>query len=211
MQTLSHSNAVPQKPSRNIAVIAVVGTLHLIVIYAVLASIDVVPIVFPIPPVHFQVFDSTRPKTQPIPIPNPVVQTKINTPRILVPNIVIDNSRTGGITGEQGKDAGNGTGTVAVTVVFAPATAIASTHTIPSYPPLDRRLGHEGKVRLKLTIDEQGSVNDAVVEQSSGFGGLDAAAIAWVKDHWRYQPATRDGKPVAATAQADVTFRLTQN
>ncbi len=207
MQTLSHSNAVPQKPGRNIAVIAMVGMLHLAVIYAVLASIDMVSMVFPNTSVHFKIFDPARPKTPPPPMPNPVVPTKISTPSVPIPLIHIDNSSKGGITVVQDKD----TGTVAVKVMFAPATAIASTHTIPSYPPLDRRLGHEGKVRLRLAIDEQGSVNDAVVEQSSGFGGLDAATIAWVKDHWRYQPATRDGKPIAATAQADVTFRLTQN
>ena len=71
-------------------------------------------------------------------------------------------------------------------------------------------MGHEGTVRLTLALDELGNVSGASVARSSGFAGLDDAAVAWVKSHWRFRPATQDGKPVASTVQADVTFRLTQ-
>jgi protein TonB len=87
---------------------------------------------------------------------------------------------------------------------------MANTHTIPPYPPMGIRLGHEGTVRLAIQLDEQGNVIAAQVIASSGYEELDAAAVAWVKSHWRYQPAMRDGQPVPATTRAAVTFRLNQ-
>jgi protein TonB len=91
---------------------------------------------------------------------------------------------------------------------LTPARAIGSTHTIPDYPPIAARLGEQGSVRLTLRIDEQGIVTDATVVTSSGYYALDEAAIAWVKSHWRYEPALRDGTPIPASTNAIVTFRL---
>lgn len=93
-------------------------------------------------------------------------------------------------------------------VVFTPARSIASTHTIPEYPFVSRRLREQGTLRLKLTIDEKGSVAEAAVVNSSGFQRLDEAAVNWVKSHWRYTPAMQGTKPVASTADAIVEFRL---
>jgi len=88
--------------------------------------------------------------------------------------------------------------------------AITSTHTIPPYPPLGVRLAHEGTTRLKIAVDEQGNVVSAEVVHSSGHDELDIAAVAWVKAHWRYQPAMHDGQAISATTEAVVTFRLDQ-
>ena len=94
-------------------------------------------------------------------------------------------------------------------VRIMPAWGIMGTHTTPDYPPLDTRLGHEGNVLLKLTIDEWGAVTDAQVERSSGYESLDRAAASWVKTHWLYHPATRAGDAIPSTTEAVVTFRLT--
>jgi TonB family protein len=51
---------------------------------------------------------------------------------------------------------------------------------------------------LKLTIDDKGSVTEAVVGNSSGFERLDEAAISWVKAKWRYMPAMQGTKAVAS-------------
>jgi periplasmic protein TonB len=93
-------------------------------------------------------------------------------------------------------------------VIFTPARAIAATHTIPEYPPLSRRLGERGTLRLKLTLNERGAVTDAVVVNSSGFQRLDDAAVQWIKTHWRYRPALQGSRPVASTTDAIVEFRL---
>jgi protein TonB len=95
-----------------------------------------------------------------------------------------------------------------VAPTLTPVGAIPGTHTTPNYPPQAARLNEQGSVRLSLRIDERGYVTDASVVTSSGYGTLDAAAVAWVKDHWRFAPALRDGTPVPASTDAVVTFRL---
>lgn len=89
-----------------------------------------------------------------------------------------------------------------------PARSIAATHTTPPYPPLSRRLAEEGTVQLKLAIGTDGKVESAMIEKSSGSQRLDDAARDWVAHHWRYHPATRDGKPVASQTQVKVVFNL---
>jgi protein TonB len=187
--------------------IALVGSLHLILIYAVLAALDVVPIPT-IPPItDTTVIIKTAHPTPPPPI-NPTM-AKPTTTNIPAPWIPIDHGAASGPTITGPTPDG---GTMPLTPeTYAAASAIAATHTIPSYPALDRRLDHEGTVLLTVAIDTNGNVSDASVTKSSGFEGLDAAAVAWVKEHWRYKPATRNGNAVAATARAEVTFRLTQN
>jgi protein TonB len=89
-----------------------------------------------------------------------------------------------------------------------PAKSIVATHTTPPYPPLSRRLAEEGTVQLKLAIGADGKVESAMIEKSSGSQRLDDAARDWVAHHWRYHPATRDGKPVASQTQVKVVFNL---
>jgi protein TonB len=93
-------------------------------------------------------------------------------------------------------------------ITFSPARALFATHTTPDYPPLSRRLGEQGTLRLKLSITPQGAVADAMVVNSSGHPRLDEAAVDWVKTHWRYQPAMRGPTAVPSTADAVVTFKL---
>lgn len=79
--------------------------------------------------------------------------------------------------------------------------------TAPAYPPLSRRLNEEGKVVLRVELDEQGNVSAARVATSSGFARLDEAALAAVKT-WRCNPARRDGQPVRAVALQPFKFVL---
>ncbi len=77
----------------------------------------------------------------------------------------------------------------------------------PAYPPLSRRLNEEGKVVLRVELDEQGRVGAARVATASGFARLDEAALAAVKT-WRCNPARRDGQPVRAVALQPFKFVL---
>lgn len=79
--------------------------------------------------------------------------------------------------------------------------------TAPAYPPLSRRMGEEGKVVLRVELDEQGHVSSARVAATSGFARLDEAALAAVKS-WRCNPARRDGQPVRAVALQPFKFVL---
>lgn len=96
-----------------------------------------------------------------------------------------------------------------VTVPDRAATAIPETHTSPPYPTLARRLGAQGKVVLRLTVQPDGTVAKAEVTASSGRTDLDQAAAQWVNGHWTYKPAIRDGAPATAQVQAAIQFSLT--
>ena len=77
----------------------------------------------------------------------------------------------------------------------------------PAYPPLSRRLGEEGKLVLRVELDEKGNVHVAQVVDSSGFKRLDEAAMAAVKT-WRCNPPMRNGQPVRAIALQPFNFVL---
>jgi len=79
--------------------------------------------------------------------------------------------------------------------------------TPPSYPPLSRRLGEEGKLVLQVELDENGYVNTARVVESSSYKRLDEAALAIVKT-WRCNPSLRNGQPVRAVALQPFNFVL---
>lgn len=77
----------------------------------------------------------------------------------------------------------------------------------PAYPPMSRRLGETGKVVLRVTLNAQGRVAKATVNQSSGFNRLDEAALAAVRE-WRCTPAQRNGQAVESTALQPFNFVL---
>lgn len=75
----------------------------------------------------------------------------------------------------------------------------------PSYPALSRRLGEEGKLMLRVELDESGHISQASVVESSGYSRLDNAALSVVKT-WRCRPAIRDGRAVPSVALQPFNF-----
>jgi len=69
-----------------------------------------------------------------------------------------------------------------------------------------RRLGKEGKVVLRLTIDENGKLVNIEVIEDSGYGFADAAIAAVRKS--TFIPPTMNGKPILARALLPVKFTL---
>jgi TonB family protein len=77
----------------------------------------------------------------------------------------------------------------------------------PAYTPEARRDRIEGTVILWIVVDTQGNVSD-VHENSEPLGqGLDQSAIDTVKT-WKFNPATRDGVPVAVSVRVEVSFHF---
>ncbi|MFA5074152.1 MAG: energy transducer TonB [Nitrospirota bacterium] len=77
---------------------------------------------------------------------------------------------------------------------------------MPVYPFLARKMGKEGKVLLRLIIDERGKLLSVDVLHDPGFGFAEAAVKA-VKQS-RYLPAIQGGNPVLAEALLPITFVL---
>jgi len=80
--------------------------------------------------------------------------------------------------------------------------------TFDDYPPVARRLGEQGTVKVKYLVEADGSVGDCDVMTSSGSQRLDDAACVMVK-RWVFRPAmVTDGTPVAMWLDADIAFQL---
>jgi protein TonB len=90
----------------------------------------------------------------------------------------------------------------------SPPKEIARTHTLPPYPALSQRMGEQGTTGLTCDIGVDGKPSACTVSKSSGSQRLDDAASSYVKDHYTWQPATRDGKPVPDKTQLNVVWDL---
>jgi TonB family protein len=87
------------------------------------------------------------------------------------------------------------------------ATAPRATFTPnPGYAEEARQNRIEGTVVLWLIVGPDGTPHDIKVSRALGHG-LDEKAIDAVK-HWRFDPATVDGKPVPVQINVEVNFRL---
>ncbi len=77
---------------------------------------------------------------------------------------------------------------------------------LPVYPVMARRMGKEGRVVLKLLIDERGNLTKMEVIERAGFGFTESAVEAVKKSS--FLPAIKDGKPVASIAILPIRFNL---
>jgi periplasmic protein TonB len=76
----------------------------------------------------------------------------------------------------------------------------------PEYPDKPRKKKIQGNVVVGMIVSADGSVRDAKVLQGVE-PSLDKEAIATVSK-WRFEPSTKDGKPVAVRMAVDVSFKL---
>lgn len=77
----------------------------------------------------------------------------------------------------------------------------------PPYPMMAKRRGLQGKVVLAVALDVNGRPTRVAVKQSSGHGVLDEAAEQAVRG-WRFRPAQRNGRAVAADVEVPIRFNL---
>ena len=78
--------------------------------------------------------------------------------------------------------------------------------TPPEYSDEARRKKLEGTVLLSLVVTANGDTADIKVTRALG-SGLDQKAIEAVSQ-WKFEPATKDGKPVAVKVAVEVSFHL---
>ncbi|NCP04473.1 MAG: energy transducer TonB, partial [Deltaproteobacteria bacterium] len=77
---------------------------------------------------------------------------------------------------------------------------------MPQYPMIARRLGKEGRVILRLTIDEKGNLINIKVIENADYGFTEAAVEAVKKS--TFLPAMIDGRPVTTRAVLPIKFTL---
>jgi TonB family protein len=78
----------------------------------------------------------------------------------------------------------------------------------PRYPESARRDGKEGRVLLRVLVNEEGRTASVQVNRSSGVESLDQAALEAIK-RWRFSPARLGDRPVESWVRIPIDFRLT--
>ncbi len=78
----------------------------------------------------------------------------------------------------------------------------------PPYPIASIRNREEGTVVLEVWVNAHGAATDVKVIRGSGHRALDRSAREHVLRAWTFQPALRDGKPIAARVRIPIAFSL---
>ncbi len=76
----------------------------------------------------------------------------------------------------------------------------------PTYPAELKREGIAGMVTMSITVDEKGNVANPVVKKSTR-PEFEQPAIDAVS-RWKFEPAKKDGKPVAVQVVVPVKFSV---
>lgn len=101
-------------------------------------------------------------------------------------------------------------GVVRLTSVGSKAGEIKAPHATsspdPEYSDEARLIKYGGTAVVSLIVDTTGSVRDPQIILPLGVG-LDDKAIGTVS-HWKFDPATKDGQPVAVEISIEVAFRI---
>jgi TonB family protein len=114
----------------------------------------------------------------------------------------VGSGRGGGVGPGEGGGFGGGVfrvggGVSAPKVVFAPD---------PDYSEEARKAKYQGTVILWLIVDSSGRPQQIKVARTLGMG-LDQKAVDAVRQ-WKFEPAMKDGSPVAVQINVEVNFRL---
>lgn len=158
-------------------------------------------------------------------VPPQVKMAKLNMPNLGDPKAVIPagplsngTGSGGGIGSGSGGGVGSGTGPGVGPGrgggigggVFRVGGGVSAPRALdtpdPDYSDEARKAKYQGTVVLWLIVDENGKPRDIKVARSLGMG-LDQKAIEAVR-RWKFEPAMKDGRPVAVQINVEVNFRL---
>jgi TonB family protein len=111
-----------------------------------------------------------------------------------------------GMGGGVGQGSGGGYGGGVFKVGGGVAAPVPIFKPEPEFTEEARRAKHQGTVMLALIVGPDGRTRDIRVVHKLGMG-LDEKAIESARQ-WKFQPATKDGKPVAVAINIEVDFTL---
>ncbi len=122
----------------------------------------------------------------------------------------IGSGNGGGVGSGDGPGVGPGHGGGIGGGVFRVGGGVSAPRAIfapdPEYSEEARKAKYQGTCVLWLVVAPDGRTRDIRVARTLGLG-LDQQAIEAVKQ-WKFEPAMKDGKPVAVQVNVEVTFRL---
>lgn len=118
------------------------------------------------------------------------------------------------LAGRPGAGSGNGSGNGEGSGTAQPGATLTQARyrdtPQPQYPDSARRAGKEGRVLLRVLVDEEGRTKAIEVNTSSGHDMLDQAATEALKK-WRFIPARAGGKAVETWVKVPIEFQLSNS
>jgi TonB family protein len=122
----------------------------------------------------------------------------------------IGSGSGGGVGSGEGPGVGPGRGGGIGGGVFKVGGGVSAPRALqtpdPEYSEEARKAKYQGTVVLWLIVDQNGRPQQLKVARSLGMG-LDQKAIEAVRQ-WKFEPAMKDGRPVAVQINVEVNFRL---
>ena len=191
----------PQQNSRRLIALAVVGVLHVGMIYALAAGLAQQIYQKGIEEIKVAV---EQPKIEKTPPPPPPDLAKPPPPYVPPPEITIqmEAPSTNAITTQQKVE-------VPQKPMISTPVSIGKAHTCGAkyYPEAAQRMQEEGTTVVAFTVTADGEVQNPTVVQSSGHQDLDEASLPCVSS-WRYKAAVQNNQATATPWKAQVVWKL---
>jgi protein TonB len=211
---MRHAFSSPS-PFQRSGLLSVVIGLHVGVFLLILAAKTVVPQIMEMPLVVdlLQPAIEQAPAAKPLPVnkPQPIRQKPSPAPQVAQPQLEATQSTVAApaapiaAPAEEIRPAPPAPAAEAVSQARFDADYLKNP--APAYPPLSRRMGEEGKVILRVSVNAQGSAENIDIKTSSGSQRLDDAAVNTVM-RWKFIPAKRGETPVQSWVLVPIIFKL---
>lgn len=194
---------------------------HVAAIALVMSAKMDLPLPFKTPPIKVDLIDAPRPpvaepRPQP-PRPSPPADPTLSRPDPLVevpdptdvrPAPLPDPGPAYPTESLGPTDSSGAIGSGAQPIAATPAVLLTPPAELrPPYPPAKEARGEEADLKLRLTIDASGRVI-AVEPIGRADSTFLSATRRHILAHWRYRPATSDGRGVVAQLVVTLRFRL---
>jgi len=155
-----------------------------------------------------------EPEAKPLPVirPQPQRQKAVPTPKTPVPTLETTSSTVPADAAPVAVPAESKPSTstqVSETLTQARFDADYLRNPAPPYPTLSRRMGEEGKVVLRVSVNPHGNADSVEIRTSSGSSRLDEAARKTVQA-WKFIPAKRGETAVQSWVLVPIIFKLEQ-
>jgi periplasmic protein TonB len=157
--------------------------------------------------------ETARPAPPPAPLKS-LSPPKLTVPAItpaIVPDIAITNSTASTAPARESSTAAPTAPTQSAVAAPSQPKTISTVEYLqapqPEYPSMSRRMGEQGKVLLRILVNEKGRAEHIDIQRSSGFPRLDEAARA-AASRALFKPYVEDGKAMAVYVVVPIGFQL---
>lgn len=202
------------RPQRSLTGIALVVAAHLGLL-GILVSLELIPNVAQVSTLMVELLPNpaaeiAQPKPRPAPSPTTPKPASVPQrqaapqPKVIAAAIEAPTATT---ETRHEREAPPAPAPAAVTLTQPRFDADYLSNPAPTYPPLSRRMGEEGKVQLRVFVDSSGRASQIELKTSSGSPRLDQAAqdAVW---RWKFVPARRGDEAIAAWVLVPIVFTL---